>query len=159
MIAFKATTGGLERLAARITMRANFLGSARMRSMVVQPAADDLLKVYRQKIDSFNPGEVPDLAESTKKQKAKQVGFVYPILKRTLDFYNRMRAIITAPSGGSGWRIQIDFPGSKGSITNNRLAEIFIRGEGKQPKRDFTQIPNAWKSRLFTRLRNALATL
>lgn len=158
MISFTATTGGLERLAARVTNRANFLGSARMRS-VVQLAGDDLVRVYRQHIDTFNPGDVPDLAESTKKQKAKQVGFVYPILKRTFDFYNRMRAIITAPSGGSGWRIQIDFPGTKGSITNNRLAEIFIRGEGRQPRRDFTQIPNAWKNRLFARLRNAFATL
>lgn len=152
------TGRGLEKLGAKVTRRANFLGTGGMLNVLHQ-AADDLLDVYKNQIRAFTPGSVPDLAESTKKSKRRQVGFIYPILIRTQQLLNSMYMRVRKPSGGKGWGIQLGFAGSQNGTANSRIAEIHITGEGNMPERDFTKVPKAWRQDLIRRIRDALRRL
>lgn len=152
------TTTGITSLHATVTLRANFLGSNGMRVLLRQKA-DDLEGEFKKNIQSFTPGAVPDLKDSTKKEKQRKVGFVYPILVRYGVLINSMFTRVFSPSGGSGWNIKLGFTGSQGGTSNQRIAEIHINGEGHMPKRDFTKVPRTWRTDLINRIRGALRRL
>jgi hypothetical protein len=153
-IGVKTSVVGLERFATRMTNRANFLGSGM--KPLLREAGDELIETYKERIESFTPGEVPDLKDSTKKQKAKQVGFVYPILVRTRTMIDSMYARVKSAVRGSGWGIAIGFSGSQKGVSNARIAQIHITGEGNMPMRDFTKVPASFSDSIFRRIRDAL---
>lgn len=158
MINVKIRTAGQEKLAEKVSKRANFLGTEAMAD-ICRVTAADVVTQFKHTIESFTPGRVPDLAESTKKEKQKAVGFIYPILKRTSELINSMMPFIRTPTGGKGWIIGVKFVGDHGGITNARLAEIHIEGEGNVPARDFTKVPASIKQGLFRRIRSALTRI
>lgn len=149
-----ATVSGIQRLNAKMNNRVNFLTGTGMRA-VLKDSADDLVVQYKRTIESFTPGDVRDLAESTKKQKMRSVGFVYPILQRTMQMVNSMYASVHPP--GRGWTIAIGFTGSQRGVENATIAKAHIEGTAHLPKRDFTKIPPSWKSTLYRRIRDGLA--
>lgn len=148
-------TAGLLRLAAKVDRRVYALSSTVMRQ-VLQEAGADLVREFQGNINAMTPGKVPDLKEATKKRKMKEVGFVYPILKRSGSMYNSMEATVVN-SRVNGWTIQIKFSGQdpKGGV--NRLkAKAHIEGQGHLPERDFTSISRRWKTGLFQRIRDRM---
>lgn len=148
------TVNGIERLRLKAQARADVLKGSEMRA-ILNKAGDDLVEAYKNKIQSFNPGSVTDLAESTKKQKMRKVGFVYPILMRTSQMMNSMFVTVRAPRSG-GWILALGFKGSQGRATNAQIADAHINGTSRVPKRDFTKIPAAWRDSLFRRIRDAI---
>lgn len=146
-------TGGGERLRAKINRRINFLGRGGIRE-VLEENAEELIKLYRRKVESWVPGEVPDLKEATKKEKRRQVGFVYPILKRTGELLDSATAKVLPPAGGRGWRIAVTFPGRHaGGVLNEVIAMAHINGEGNNPVRDFTKVSPQWVGNLLKQVR------
>lgn len=154
----RSTVTGITALHATVSRRANFLGSNGMRTILRQKA-DDLEGEFKKNIMGFTPGPVQDLAASTKKEKQSKVGFIYPILVRTYQFINSMYTRVMAPLSGGGWNIKLGFAGSQNGVTNQRIAEIHIKGEGHMPKRDFTKVPTSWRVDLINRIRDALRRL
>lgn len=140
----------------KVTQRVNFLGSNRMRS-VMKRAGDDYIREVERYISTLAPGNVPDLAEKTKKQKVKQVGFMYPILYRTGQFIASFRSMVYSPTKGQPWQIKLTYKGvHDNGIRMSRLAEIHGRGLGRMPKRDFTNIPTARRRRWFQKWMDVL---
>lgn len=146
--------GGTERLALKYSRRMNLLGTAAV-GKIFGEAADELLVLYRKRVQSFRPGDVPDLTPGYKKQKRAAVGTVYPILWRTGYLISHLaRRVYARP-----WRIRLLFGGGQhpeAGIPTKRLAEIHIKGEGRVPPRDFTQLPEEWVKRWKDRLRRRL---
>ena len=147
------TTGGLERLRAKVNARLNFLGRGGIRE-VLERNAQDLKQQYRRKVESFVPGEVPDLKDATKKQKMREVGFIYPILRRTGEMLASMAVKVVPPQEGHGWRIQVTFRGTHtGGTRNQVIANAHINGEGRNPVRDFTKVSPQWVGNLMKQIR------
>lgn len=148
-------TVGLKRLAAKVDKRIYILSSTAMRQ-VLQEAGVDLVREFQSNIDAMTPGKVPDLKESTKKRKMKEVGFIYPILKRSGSMYDNMETKVVN-SRTHGWTIQLRFAGQdpKGGV-NRVKAEAHVAGRGHLPIRDFTTISRRWKTSLFQRIRDRM---
>lgn len=149
------TTSGIEKLRLRTSRRVNFLGREGIRS-VLSASGDEMIAAFKKNIESFTPGTVADLKESTKKQKQAKVGFVYPILKRTMQMMNSMYVRVYAPAGGRGWTVKLGFAGSQGGTLNSTIADAHIRGLGRLPKRDFTNVPRNVVSNIYRRIRAGL---
>lgn len=158
MINIKSQVVGLERFARKASNRANFLGADGMED-ILDKAGADLVERYKKKIESFTPGSVPDLAESTKKQKARLGVSVYPILKRFGTLMDSMFYKVRRPMGGRGWIVAIGFAGSQNGVANARIAQIHIEGQGRNPIRDFTKIPREWGREVFKSIREGLAKI
>lgn len=153
MATVKVTSQGIERLSAKISRAVNFLGAAGIRS-VLRSAADDLEVEFRKRIDSFTPGDVPDLAESTKKQKAAR-GSIYPILRRTDRMYDALTCKVYYVNGE--WSIRLSFPGSsEKGIALSQIAQYHLDGTTKMPARNFTKISDHWKRNLIGQIRSQL---
>lgn len=153
------TTSGLERLEEKITRRANFIGTNGVRDILRQ-SAKELEEHYKETIKSFTPGTVQDLKESTKKQKMRKHGRIYPILVGFGDLINSIKALVFKPVRGSGWGIRLMFQGAnRQGVMNARVAEAHIEGQGNLPKRDFTKVPGWWRQKVLSRISQALRRL
>ena len=141
MTGLRVTTVGLERLEAKVTRRVNFLGGPGMRA-VFQEAARELLIEYKTQVETFTPGPVRDLKPATKVRKQREVGFIYPILRRTGDMLQSMVAKVHYTSA---WAIRVTFPGVNRKGTRNQVvAKAHIEGTARLPVRDFTKVSRAW---------------
>lgn len=147
------TSAGFERLGFKISRVANFLGGDGIKS-VLNETGDDLVREFKKNIETFVPGEVVDLADSTKKQKLKKVGFMYPILRRSGKFIDSMRVRVTKKS--NQWGLELFFVGANGKTLNSIIGDAHLNGTGRMPKRDFTKISNEWKDRVWERIRSRL---
>lgn len=146
-------TAGLDRLIAKAKRKLDFLSSDGARE-VMRKSGAELVTQFQRTINTFTPGPVKDLAPKTKVQKMRQVGRLYPILVRSGDLFRSMVPRVTRK--GTQWSITVMYKGRKPNITNARLAQIHITGEGRNPPRDFTSIPKNWRVNLFQRLRREL---
>lgn len=154
MIRVNVKAPGLTKLAAKASRAANLLGGTGLRQ-VLQDAGEDLVKEFQENIEAMTPGRVPDLKPETKKRKMKEVGFIYPILKRTASMYNSMKIRVLAPTG-QGWTLQLMMPGSDSKGNPNRdKAQGHLTGAGHLPKRDFTTISRKWRDNLLEQIRAA----
>ena len=150
------TTAGLDKLGARMNNAANFLGRNGVRN-VLRDAGALWVRAAKATIDSFAPGSVADLAASTKIQKQAEVGFIYPILRRTSEMYNSMGVTVLAPAGGNGWQIRLDMRGMRREgISNKTLAMLHATGSGNLPARDFFKRPAGFSRIIFDAVRSAL---
>lgn len=121
----KMPTKGLETIEQRIRQRQAFLREG-VRPILEQ-CADEMVAEMEGNIESFTPGRVKDLAPSTKKQKQRDVGSVYPILLKTGQMVSSMYSQVVRVA--SVWRIRLGFSGQhSGGISNAALAQIHIKG-------------------------------
>lgn len=142
---------GSQRLQVRMTKRANFLGGQVNRA-IIGSMGKAALSQLRKTVGTFRPGSVPDLSPGYKKQKIRQFGRAYPILKATGMFLDSMRFVIGRPKRGSGYVISVRFAGMHyGGKSNAQLADLHLA------TRDFTQLPpgfsDPWKKRIQAALR------
>ncbi len=141
-----------EQMDVKITKRIAALKGWPIRKELLQ-MAEDVIAEYHKVQQGFTPGAVPDLAESTKKAKAREHGFVYPILTATGQMMGQMRAEVRVRSRQEIYSIVIIFDGTRESgITNARLAQIHREGEGNMPKRDFMILSDKFTSRWTRRI-------
>lgn len=154
------TTTGLDRLATKFTNRLNFLRGSGVRQLLESESVS-LLEAVREQVETYTPGAMVDLKDATKKQKARAVGFVYPILKRYGDTLRAMQCVVSSPGGGSGWVVSIVFPGShpRSGVPFDRIVQAHVRGEGHNPKRDFLKLPPGWSPRFLDRLSSAVRSI
>ncbi len=144
------TGGGIQRLKAKVEKNVNFLGTEGMRR-VIRERGDAAIQAFKNNIESFSPGGVPDLKEKTKKQKQREVGFVYPILKRTGAMMQSMYTYVRK-AGVVGWVVEVRFRG-----TENKVKAIaHITGGGTVPVRDFMKLPRGFSASVFAAIRAGL---
>ena len=146
MTSFRFIGGGVERLGARYRGKAQFLKEGAR--PIMKKMADNAVEEVRENIESFTPGDVQDLAESTKKSKKRKYGTEYPILKATGEMMDSMYSYV---EWAKGWLISIRFRGQR----NRDIAERHINGDGV-PKRDFMKLSRAFRARVFAALRAGL---
>lgn len=145
MTMFTVKGDGLEKLHHRFRQKAAALVDTKP---ILQKAAPQLIRILKRNIEDFRPGSVPDLKEATKKRKQKQVGFIYPILKRFGDMMDSMAAVVTKASIG------VEFRGvNREGVRNSRVARVHLRGEGRNPKRDFFKIPKTFRDSIIDAVR------
>lgn len=147
------TGGGLKRLHTKLENQINFLGSGAVRS-VLKEAADDLVSGIKDNIDSFTPGAVADLAPSTKKQKMRKFGRIYPVLKATGEMMESMYSYVRK-KGVAGWAIGIRFKG----IRNKEVAQHHIDGGPNLPRRDFMKLPRGFSAGIIAQIRAGLRSV
>ncbi len=147
-VRFGVTTNGLDNLITRLNNRVNFLGTSSTRALL-NDKAQALLKEFKRNIDSFTPGDVPDLAMSTKKQKQKKYGRTYPILKATSEMYEKMAARVRLEAG-RGWVISIFWRGGlRSAKENSDIADAHLKGNSNLPQRNFIRIPPNFRRNLL----------
>lgn len=150
----RVTTSGAERMRTKAQKRlSNLQGGAVNKAL--NASGRDLIALYRARIESFIPGTVPDLKEQTKKTKQKQVGFVYPILRRTgqlvASMYHRVSMTESVAT------IRVGFRGRRaGGTLNSVIAGAHLDGTATLPKRDFTRVTSEWRRSIMARLRKAI---
>lgn len=152
------TTTGIRSLKRKVDKRIEFIRGPALRQLVLEMGAD-VIEAYNRKVMTFTPGRVRDLRPATKEQKQREVGYIYPILRRTGQMMNSIYTRVKARS----WRdpryvIRLGFKGRhSGGIENSELARIHTLGLGNNPKRDFTALPKAltrrWTARILAALR------
>lgn len=154
MIRLSIDTGGLVRLQTRMTNRANFLGSERMRS-ILRDAGDELHELLVDRIESSPNDLIRDLSPRYAEQKERAVGFAHPVLVRTGQLVSSITVRVFQTA--SGWHLRLMFVGQhEGGLSNARLAQIHMRGEGRVPKRDFGELPKGWEERWVQRIASEL---
>lgn len=146
MTMFRFIGGGTERLAARYRGKAQFLKEGAR--PIMKAMGDKAVEEIKANIESFTPGEVQDLAESTKKSKKAKYGTEYPILRATGEMMNSMYSYV---EWAKGWLISIRFRGAR----NREIALRHIHGDGVPP-RDFMKLSRAFRARVFAALRAGL---
>lgn len=147
----RVTTNGLNRLRAKVSRAANFLGKGGINATLNHHGAL-LVESYRAKVQTFMPGPVEDLKEATKRSKMKGGFAVYPILKRTGDMLNSMYHTIR--NAGGVWSIAIGFRGvDRTGASNEVKALAHMEGTDVLPQRDFTQVPKGWLKKLSAEIR------
>lgn len=114
----------------------------------------DLIALYRSRITTFNPGPVQDLTERTKRQKQREVGFVYPILYRTGQLMASMYHKLVWDAATA--TIRIGFSGHNGGTPNAVIAKAHLDGTATLPARDFTRVTQQWRRALMQRLKEAV---
>lgn len=139
------TTTGLGKLRARAATKLKGLtGPAIKRAAGLM--ADETLAEYRSLEETFLPGPVDDLTEPYKKRKAKKFGSVYPILQASGQMMNSMVHVVKVAKGLI--TIAVDFRGRRTPrLTNARLAEIHVEGQGTQPKRNFMKLSRGFTTK------------
>lgn len=148
------TSDGARRMAEHYARRAEGAGEAKVRP-VLQRLGKQIVESYQRTIEGMTPGRFRDLAESTKRQKARDVGHVYPMLAATLAMVSSLYSRVERRAGA--WFVRVSFagrhPGSK--LTNKQLAQLHVEGGPHLPARDFTRVPN----RIFNQAREELRRL
>lgn len=147
------TTSGLRNLEIRYERRKKDLGW--VPRQVMRDMADDVENELKRQIEKFTPGPVQDLSPRYKRQKEQKYGSAYPILKATGKLMNSIRSRVYERA--TNWLISVYFKGENKNISNERLAEIHIEGEGKNPQRDFYKLSptfiKKWRTKIFSTLR------
>lgn len=146
MISIATSTNGLEKLAARVTRRANLLGGQGMRT-ILQAAGKDLEKAYRARILSSPNEYIHALSPKYAAEKRRAVGFENPVLVRSGQM---LRSMYSRVVNDGSWAIRLGFAGER----NSMLAAIHIRSG-----RDFTEIPDGWEDAWQAKLRSAMSRL
>lgn len=150
------TTTGIGNLRAKVATKIKAMSGPAIKR-AVNKMADEMLAEYRGLEESFIPGPVTDLTEKYKKRKQKKHGSVYPILQATSQMMDSMFHKVSAT--GSKFKIFVGFRGrhSNSKLSNERLAEIHINGEGTQPVRNFMKLSRGftwkWTRRIIAVLR------
>lgn len=149
------TTTGMRNLSVKVTKRIEALRGHKLRT-TVQSMAADVIRQFNVTVDSFTPGNVPDLSPRYKLAKAQRFGTAYPILKATGQMMASLFSTVRVRSRGASYQIWIGLRGSRGRITNAQLAEYHVNGTGRMPARDFMTLPPAFKRRWSSRILAAL---
>ncbi len=139
------TVTGLNKLRARAATKLKGLtGPAVKRAAALM--ADETLAEYRSLEETFLPGPVADLTEPYKKRKAKLHGSVYPILQASGELMDSMFHMVKVTKGLIV--IAVDFKGRRSpKLTNAKLAEIHVEGQGTQPKRNFMKLSRGFMTK------------
>lgn len=144
---------GAKRLEARLTNRANFLGGARIRSLL-QAAGKEAVVAAQAKAAAFVPGQVRDLSPGYREQKRKRYGHAYPVLTGTGAMLASMYSRVFQ-SEEAGWVLKFGFAGQHpgGRISNEKLAAIH------NATRPFITLPARWGALVVARIRAELKSI
>ncbi len=144
---------GAKRLATRMSNRANFLGSSRMRGLM-QEAGKEAVAQAQATAAAFVPGRVADLSPEYREQKAKRYGHAYPILTGTGALLASMYSRVFQTED-AGWLIKVGFAGQHpgSNISNEKLAAIH------NARRPFINLPARWGAQVVARIRAELKSI
>ncbi len=129
------STTGANKMLERIQKRSKFFKGDAIRP-ILQAMGKDAVARWERKLMSFTPGPVRDLKPAYKKQKARSVGNIYPILMATGALWASVKSRVTK----GPWTVTVWHAGKHYSgMAAQDLADIH-----EQKGRSYMKLSDKW---------------